>query len=151
MSRGDHPVFVELRNTIEGAASIRSFFANDFRVQQDVTTKRYKTWGISSNTPQIGNPIGRLLLGVAGYRHEQLALSRTPYARVSSLILQEVETIAEGPRICRPTGLDVRRNGSSRRREAYPRVVRRGPRSTDAVSGSLEFELRATWLGGTPF
>ena len=138
--------------------------------RQDVTTTRYETWDdLLDYCRRSANPVGRLVLGIGGYR--DAALDAQSDAVCTALQLtnfwQDIErrlgaraactcrcascaTMAPTSRIFaggdgRPTG--ARR--SNRQRRARASCFADGRPVADLVRGRLRWELRATWLGGT--
>jgi squalene synthase HpnC len=136
--------------------------------RQDVTVTRYPTWEtLLDYCRRSANPIGRLVLRIAGLRRGRLdewsdaictALQltnfwqdlRVDFAR-GRLYLPEQERRAHGaleadlagPRLssawCRALGAAARRTRA---------LFEAGYPLCDAVGGRLRYELRATWLGG---
>lgn len=136
--------------------------------RQDVTTTRYANWtDLLDYCRRSANPIGRLVLRIAGYHSEQL--DRWSDAICTALQLtnfwQDLGVDFARGRIYVPTeqmqtsraseddlGLPA---ASPEWRHALNAVTRRtrvlfdeGRPVCDAVSGRLRHELRATWLGG---
>jgi squalene synthase HpnC len=136
--------------------------------RQDVTVKRYDTWaGVLDYCRRSANPIGRLVLRVAGYRSERVdghsdavctALQLTNFwqdlaedwRRGRLYLPREIVTAA---------GADERdlnrRRISPEWRAALGDVAERtralyaaGRPIAGDVGGRLRWELRATWLGG---
>lgn len=152
---GDHPVFVALLNTIAECRLEPKLFRDLISAfKQDVTTKRYATWAdLLDYCRRSANPIGRLVLGVAGYRDEQVALKSDAVCTALQLVnfWQDVEIDRRKGRDYLPAeladsfGASARVEAGRRTRELFDR----GRGVADAVSGRLAFELRATWLGGT--
>jgi hydroxysqualene synthase len=136
--------------------------------RQDVTTKRYETWDdVLDYCRRSANPVGRLVLGIAGYRDE--ALERGSDALCTALQLtnfwQDFERDWQKGRLyvpldeCRRAGADPTALDSRTMTTAWREVVagagartaelfERGRPSCDGVSGRLRWELRLTWLGG---
>ena len=137
--------------------------------RQDVQVKRYETWAdVLDYCRRSANPVGRLVLRIAGYR--DAALDRDSDAVCSALQLtnfwQDLERDWQNGRlyvplaVVRETGADVRdlqrRRMSPEWRAALAIAAREtrtlfaaGRPVADRVSGRLRWELRATWLGGT--
>jgi squalene synthase HpnC len=136
--------------------------------RQDVETRRYAEWaGVLDYCRRSANPVGRLVLGIAGYRGT--AVEQASDALCTALQLAN---------FWQDLGVDVRRGRlyipaeiSGRRRaqeadlvrgtwtpqwaESLAEVVRRtrvlfdqGRPVADLVGGRLRWELRLTWLGG---
>jgi hydroxysqualene synthase len=163
-------VFSALRHTIEVCRLPPQLFRDLLSAfRQDVTTTRYATWeDVLDYCRRSANPVGRLVLRVAGYRSDaldaasdaictalQLANFWQDFAidwRKGRLYLPES--------IWRPAGaaeadLDARTMTPEWRR-ALAEVTARtralfaeGRPVCDGVGGRLRYELRATWLGGT--
>ena len=137
--------------------------------RQDVLVTRYEAWDdLLDYSRRSANPVGRLVLRVAGHRHEELDAwsDRVCTALQLTNFWQDIERDwAKGrvyvPRsISRAAGadeadLDARRwtpawraalaDAAGRTR----RLFDEGRPIADAVTGRLRWELRATWLGGT--
>jgi squalene synthase HpnC len=136
--------------------------------RQDVTTTRYKTWdAVFDYCRRSANPVGRLVLRVAGYRDTRYdewsdavctALQLTNFWQDLAidwergrLYLPEEEWAPAGASV---SDLD-RRTITPPWQAAIGRAVHRtrdlyhaGRPICDAVAGRLRYELRATWLGG---
>lgn len=121
--------------------------------RQDVTVTRYATWSdLFDYCRRSANPVGRLVLRIAGYEDERLdgwsdaictALQLTNFwqdlgldADRGRVYLPEEERPSSGPRAL---------EASVRRTRA---LFEQGRPLCDAVRGRLRYELRATWLGG---
>jgi hydroxysqualene synthase len=136
--------------------------------RQDITTHRYSTWdAILSYCQRSANPVGRLVLRIAGYNDPRL--DRSSDALCTALQLtnfwQDVDRDWQNGRLYVPLE-DVDachalvRDLSDRRMTepwqcALKRVVARtrqsfhaGREVCDGVRGRLRYELRLTWLGG---
>ena len=162
-------VFVAIRHSIAECRlplSLLHDLLSAFR--QDVTVTRYATWeDLLDYCRRSANPVGRLVLRVAG--HDRADLDAASDAVCTALQLtnfwQDVEIDRRKGRLYVPasiwqgTGareedLDARRLTPAWR-EALADVTRRtralfavGRPVADGVSGRLRYELRATWLGG---
>jgi hydroxysqualene synthase len=152
--------------TLDLPTSLLEDLVSAFR--QDITVHRYATWGdLFDYCRRSANPVGRLVLRIAGRRDEPLdtasdhvctALQLTNFWqdlaidwRRGRLYLPETELRATG---AAETDLDAGRLTAAWR-EALQRAVQvtrdrfiRGRFVCDAVNGRLRYELRATWLGG---
>ena len=137
--------------------------------RQDVTTSRYATWeDVLDYCRRSANPVGRLVLRVAGY--EDARLDRQSDAICTALQLtnfwQDLERDYAKGRVYVPRDVTERSGAdeadlTARRltpawRAALADVASRtralfaeGKPLCDAVRGRLRWELRATWLGGT--
>lgn len=136
--------------------------------RQDVHTSRYETWDQLLDYCRLSaNPVGRLVLRVAGYREDRL--DRWSDAICTGLQLvnfwQDLERDFQKGRLYVPLET-VRRAGADpadfqRRHLSAPweaaltdaadrtrEFFRQGRPLVDAVRGRLSLELRATWLGG---
>ena len=137
--------------------------------RQDVTVKRYSTWeDVLDYCARSANPVGRLVLRVAGY--DEPSLDRASDALCSALQLTNFwqdfardwangrlyVPLADRDRAgARDADLDdgivtaqwrtALRTVSSRTR----RLFDHGRPVCDGVSGRLKLELRLTWLGGS--
>jgi phytoene synthase len=136
--------------------------------RQDVTTRRYASWtDLLDYCRRSANPVGRLVLRIAGYRDE--ALDTASDAVCSALQLtnfwQDMKIDADRGRIYLPAEeraahgareedlRDGRITPEWRRAIAAATARTRalfnaGRPVCDGVSGRLRYELRATWLGG---
>lgn len=136
--------------------------------RQDVTTFRYDTWEeVLDYCRRSANPVGRLVLAIAGYRDDQL--DRGSDALCTALQLtnfwQDLERDWRKGRLylpldeCRLEGAHLEDLDGPALTPAWCRVLRgAGARTAalfdegrvvcDRVSGRLRLELRFTWLGG---
>jgi squalene synthase HpnC len=137
--------------------------------RQDITTHRYETWeSLLDYCRRSANPVGRLVLRIAG--HEDSALDRSSDALCTALQLTNfwqdlerdwrkgrlyvpLEDIAsEGARV---QDLDERRLTAPWQRVLSGAALRTrglfeaGRDVCDGVTGRLRHELRFTWLGAT--
>jgi phytoene synthase len=136
--------------------------------RQDVLIKRYETWDdLFDYCRRSANPIGRLVLGVSGYREGRLDAWSDDVCTALQLtnFWQDLERDWQKNRLYVPAAL-ARSHGADpedlgRRRftpawratlAAAAATTRRrfqsGRPLADAVTGRLRWELRATWLGG---
>ena len=165
----DDAVFVALGDTIRRLSLPVTLFEDLLSAfRQDVTTRRYGTWeDVLDYCRRSANPVGRLVLRIAGYNEP--ALDRASDALCTALQLTnfwqdlerdwfrgrlyvpEEEVTAAG---ARERDLDARhmtpgwRLALSRAAERTRSYFREGRPVCDAVHGRLRFELRLTWLGG---
>ena len=136
--------------------------------RQDVLVKRYDAWSdLIDYCRRSANPIGRLVLGIAGYRDARLAEQSDAICTALQLtnFWQDVERDwAKGrlyvPRdLTRAVGADEEDLDRRRMTPAWREAVGEGARRTralfaagrplaDGVGGRLVWELRATWAGG---
>ena len=137
--------------------------------EQDVRVTRYATWQeVLDYCRRSANPIGRLVLAIAGYRDARLdaqsdaictALQLTNFWQDVPLDYARgrVYLPAEELRVHRAREADL---GGTRLTAECRRVLSaavertrvlfaRGRPLCDEVRGRLRYELRATWLGGT--
>jgi squalene synthase HpnC len=136
--------------------------------RQDVTTRRYDTWtDVLDYCRRSANPVGRLVLRVAGY--DDRGLDRQSDAVCTALQLtnfwQDLDRDWRDGRLyvplddcgrmgARDTDLDARRMTPEWRATLAEMVQRTrelfdvGRAVCDGVHGRLCWELRATWLGG---
>jgi squalene synthase HpnC len=162
-------VFLAVQNTIrEKRLPITLFEDLLSAFRQDVTVRRYATWtDLLDYCRRSANPVGRLVLRIAG--HDDIQLDRASDAMCTALQLanfwQDLERDwAKGrlyvPRAdvdaagARESDLDARRMTPAWR-AALAAVAARtrtlfdeGRAVADGVSGRLRWELRFTWLGG---
>ena len=135
--------------------------------RQDVTVTRYQTWDdLLDYCRRSANPVGRLVLGIAGYRDDRL--DRSSDALCTALQLtnfwQNLERDWQQGRLylpmedCEREGADTSDLDRGRMTPAWQRVLRlsaartrelfdRGRPVCDGVHGRLRLELRLTWLG----
>jgi squalene synthase HpnC len=136
--------------------------------RQDITTHRYATWdAVLSYCQRSANPVGRLVLRIAGY--DDPALDKASDAICTALQLtnfwQDLERDWQKGRlyvpqddreVCRASEQDLSaRRMTEEWRCALACVAKRtralfdaGRPVCDRVSGRLRLELRLTWLGG---
>jgi hydroxysqualene synthase len=136
--------------------------------RQDVTRTRYETWAeVFDYCRRSANPVGRLVLRIAGHQDRQLdewsdqictALQLTNFwqdfkvdADRGRIYLPAEEQRAHGAREDDLRGRDV--PAPWRHALAVAAVRTRdlfegGRPLCDAIAGRLRYELRATWLGG---
>ena len=136
--------------------------------RQDITTHRYQTWdGVLDYCRRSANPVGRLVLRIAG--HADARLDESSDALCTALQLtnfwQDIGRDWERDRLyvpledvgaCQAEVRDLAdRNLTDAWRCALQRVARRtrelfrgGRAVCDGVGGRLRCELRITWLGG---
>ena len=136
--------------------------------RQDIQTTRYASWSdLLDYCRRSANPVGRLVLRIAGYRDAGLDASsdavctalqltnfwqdlRTDFSR-GRIYLPAVERAAygaidealQGGRVS-----DAWRHALASATERTRALFLSGRPVCDAVSGPLRYELRATWLGG---
>jgi squalene synthase HpnC len=163
-------VFLALRETMRARRLPPTLFRDLLSAfRQDVTTTRYETWDdVLDYCRRSANPVGRLVLRVAGY--EDAALDEASDAVCTALQLTNFwQDFAVDWRkgrlyvpasLWRPAGARIEDLGASQLtppwRTALAEAASRtralfaaGRRVCDGVGGRLRLELRATWLGGT--
>jgi hydroxysqualene synthase len=136
--------------------------------RQDVTTVRYDTWAdLLDYCRRSANPVGRLVLRIAGYRDDRLDRSSDAICTALQLtnFWQDLERDWQRGRLyvpleaCRRAHADVADLDASSMTPAWRQVLHDAGNTTaalfdqgrfvcDAVSGRLRLELRFTWLGG---
>ena len=166
---GDHPIFVALHDTIRKFDLDPQLCENLLSAfRQDVVTKRYETWsGLLDYCRRSADPVGRLVLGVAGYRDEQLNAQSDAVCTALQLVnfWQDIEKDWAKGRVYVPAELS-RATGASeadlQARHMTPEwaaavkvaadrtraLFAEGRGVANGVRGRLRWELRATWLGG---
>ena len=164
------PVFVALRQTVRDCRLPVGLFADLLSAfRQDVTTTRYATWAdVLDYCRRSANPVGRLVLRVAG--HDDPRLDEASDAVCTALQLanfwQDLERDWAIGRLYVPADTRIAAGArdedlTARRMTGEWRAVMRemtgrtrslfsaGRRVCDGVSGRLRWELRLTWLGGS--
>jgi phytoene synthase len=162
-------VFLALRNTIRSRALPVGLFEDLLSAfRQDVVTRRYASWAeVMDYCRRSANPIGRLVLRVAGHADERL--DRASDAVCTALQLtnfwQDLERDWQNGRLyvprddverfgAREADLDARAMSPAWRRTLAELTARTrrlfadGRAVCDGVGGRLRYELRLTWLGG---
>lgn len=172
LARGDEhdDVFLALGHTLR-ACGLPLSLCDDLisAFAQDVTTSRYASWAdVLGYCSRSANPVGRLVLRIAGYADEGLAarsdevctaLQLTNFWqdfsidwRRGRLYLPLEEAARWG---ARADALDPAHLSDEWRRALAEAAARTralfdaGRAVCDGVSGRLRYELRLTWLGGT--
>jgi squalene synthase HpnC len=166
----DDRVFLALGATIRACHLPVSLFDDLLSAfRQDITTHRYDTWeSLLDYCRRSANPVGRLVLRIAGY--DDPALDRSSDALCTALQLtnfwQDLDRDWQKGRLYVPLddvaseGAGVEDLDARRMTEPWRRVMRRVAARTrlsfdagrdvcDGVGGRLRHELRFTWLGGT--
>ena len=163
-------IFIALSATIrEKALSVSLFEDLLSAFRQDVTVTRYSSWAdVMDYCRRSANPVGRLVLGIAGYRDTRF--DRWSDAICTALQLtnfwQDLKIDFDRGRVYVPED-DLRAHGATPAELAGPTLTpawarvmagavsrtralfHEGRPLCDAVRGRLGYELRATWLGGT--
>jgi squalene synthase HpnC len=162
-------VFLALGATIRACNLPVSLFDDLLSAfRQDITTHRYPSWNaLLDYCRRSANPVGRLVLRIAGY--DDPALDRSSDALCTALQLtnfwQDLDRDWQKGRLYLPLedvdAFEARMQDLDDRRltEPWQRVVGRVSRRTrelfgegrhvcNGVRGRLRHELRVTWLGG---
>jgi squalene synthase HpnC len=167
--KNTHEIFMALAATIRSRdLPIEQFEALLSAFRQDVTVTSYETWDeLMDYCRRSANPVGRLVLRVAGYRDD--ALDGWSDSVCTALQLanfwQDLGIDFNRGRLYVPAGVmgehgaraeDLRTGVTAEWRATLADVAARtwalfeaGRPVCDTVSGRLRYELRATWLGGT--
>ena len=163
-------IFVALADTIDRCRLDVQLFDDLLSAfRQDVVRHRYETWDdLLDYCRRSANPVGRLVLGVAG--HTESTLHAPSDAMCTALQLvnfwQDLErdwlkgrvyVPASLLRACGANEIDLdRKHLTPAWRDALSSAAhetrmlfRAGWPIADAVQGRLRYELRATWLGGS--
>jgi len=137
--------------------------------KQDVLVHRYQNWeALFDYARRSANPVGRLVLRIAGYRAPTLdtwsdsictALQFTNFWQDFAVdrdrgrvYLPQSELVRQGAGDAEVTGTAASAATQCALRQAVVRTRQlfvAGRPLCDAVSGRLRYELRATWLGGS--
>ena len=162
-------VFAALRDTIRTCGLPLLLFEDLLSAfRQDVTTSRYQSWtDVLDYCRRSANPVGRIVLGIAGYRDE--SLDRSSDALCTALQLtnfwQDLERDWRNGRLylpldeCRRAAADVADLDERRMTPPWQQVLdgaasltagrfEDGRMVCERVTGRLGLELRLTWLGG---
>jgi phytoene synthase len=166
---GNDPVFVALGETIRTCRLPVGLFEDLLSAfRQDVTTTRYATWAdLLDYCHRSANPVGRLVLRVAGYADDRLDAASDAVCTALQLtnFWQDIERDWRKGRIYVPREALDRARAPERDlaaramtpawREALADAAARtralfdaGRPVCDGVSGRLRYQLRFTWLGG---
>ena len=136
--------------------------------RQDVTVSRYTAWEeLLDYCRRSANPVGRLVLRIAGYHDDRLdawsdalctALQLTNFWQDLGIDFSRGRIYVPGE-VMRAHGARPADLGTGMTREWRAALAEAAARTTalfdagrpvcDAVAGRLRYELRATWLGGT--
>jgi phytoene synthase len=162
-------IFLALGNTIRSRSLPVGLFEDLLSAfRQDVVTKRYATWAeVMDYCRRSANPVGRLVLRVAGHADDRL--DRASDAVCTALQLtnfwQDLERDWRKGRLyvpresyerhgAREADLDARvlspewRRALSDMAARTRRLFAEGRAVCDGLNGRLRYELRLTWLGG---
>jgi squalene synthase HpnC len=138
--------------------------------EQDVTTSRYDSWDeVLDYCRRSANPVGRLVLGIAGVRDEE-AMRHSDAVCTALQLANFWQDLGDDWRLRQrlyvPSDV-LRAHGATTAAldqdivdQAWARVMdevgsrtqalfEQGRPASEWVSGRLRYELRATWLGGT--
>jgi phytoene synthase len=169
-SDGDRLIFLALHDAIRRHELPTGLFEDLLSAfRQDVTTRRYSTWAdVLDYCRRSANPVGRLVLRVAGY--DDPALDDRSDALCTALQLtnfwQDFGVDWRRGRLylplddCARAGADLGDLAAGRWTAAWRHALTdavgrtrdlfgRGRLVCDAVGGRLRWELRVTWLGGS--
>jgi hydroxysqualene synthase len=160
-------IFTAVGHTIRQCSLPPELFADLISAfRQDVTVRRYQNWeALFDYARRSANPVGRLVLRIAGYRTDDLdawsdaictGLQFTnfwqdfhvDYAR-GRLYLPESELVQQGASEGELVAERAPRTRALRQAVGRTRqLFAAGRPLCDALRGRLRYELRATWLGG---
>jgi squalene synthase HpnC len=162
-------VFLALRHTIEECRlPVQLLHDLISAFKQDVTVKRYATWdGLLDYCRRSANPVGRLVLRIAGYDRPDLDAASDAVCTALQLtnFWQDLEVDWAKGRLYVPasiwhpagaresdlTGRRMTPEWRSALKDAAARtraLFDTGASVADGVRGRLRWELRGTWLGG---
>lgn len=147
-------IFCALAETIRTRALPVELFEDLLSAfRQDVTVSRYETWGsLLDYCRRSANPVGRLVLRIAGYHDARLDAWSDAICTALQLtnFWQDQAIDAGRGRVYVPA--EAQRGTAA---ETMAGVIARtrglfheGRPLCDSVHGRLRYELRATWLGG---
>jgi phytoene synthase len=163
-------VFEALAHTIRACSLPVSLFEDLLSAfRQDVSVRRYSTWtDVLDYCRRSADPVGRLVLRIAGYRDGALDESSDAFCTALQLtnFWQDLEVDWTRGRLYVPAeewtragaleaDLDARtitpawRAALAGAAAVTRRLFANGRPVCDGVSGRLRYELRATWLGAT--
>ena len=162
-------VFLALGHTIRACSLPVGLFEDLLSAfRQDVVTKRYATWAeVMDYCRRSANPVGRLVLRVAGRGDERLDAASDAVCTALQLtnFWQDLERDWQKGRLyvprdererfgARESDLDARvmsaawREALSEMAARTRRLFEEGRAVCDGLGGRLRYELRLTWLGG---
>jgi len=162
-------VFLALGHTIRARSLPVGLFEDLLSAfRQDVVTKRYATWAeVMDYCRRSANPVGRLVLRVAGRQDERLDAASDAVCTALQLtnFWQDLERDWQKGRLyvpreecerfgARESDLDARvmsaawREALSEMAARTRRLFEGGRAVCDGLGGRLRYELRLTWLGG---
>jgi squalene synthase HpnC len=162
-------MFAAMANTVHECRLPLSLFEDLISAfRQDTTVKRYETFGdVLDYCRRSADPVGRLVLAIAGYRDERVERASDKVCTALQLanFWQDLEQDWQRGRLYVPQDM-MRASGAkeedlagrrltSEWREVMSELTRRtrqlflqGREAADLVRGRLRLELRLTWLGG---
>ena len=162
-------IFLALGESIRSLSlPVTDFEALLSAFRQDVTVKRYRTWDhMMQYCQRSANPVGRLVLRIAGYDNAELDASSDAMCTALQLtnFWQDLKIDFDRGRIYLPED-ERERHGALERDLAEGNITVEWQRALstaaartrllfdegryvcDGVHGRLRYELRATWLGG---
>jgi squalene synthase HpnC len=164
-----HEIFAALGATIGEKRLPPSLFEDLLSAfRQDVTVARYTSWSeVMDYCRRSANPVGRLVLHIAGYRDARLDGWSDAFCTALQLtnFWQDLEIDFRRGRVYIPEdemrahGAVAAELGGSTMTPAWTRVMAAAVSRTrglfdegrplcDVVRGRIGYELRATWLGG---
>jgi squalene synthase HpnC len=168
-SSADDPMLMATANSIRTLDLPLSLFDDLVSAfAQDTMTTRYASWDdVLDYCRRSANPVGRLVLRIAGYRDD--ALDRSSDALCTALQLtnfwQDFGRDWRAGRLYVPRDVQMavgadERQLSTKMTDTWARAIERAVAFTrerfaegravcDGVRGRLRFELRFTWLGGS--
>jgi hydroxysqualene synthase len=162
-------IFLALGTTIRACRLPISLFDDLLSAfRQDVTTVRYESWDdVLDYCRRSANPVGRLVLGIAGVQDAELVRASDAVCTALQLtnFWQDLERDWRKGRLylpledCRRAGAELRDLDAGKLTPAWRQVLDGASARTtalfdegravcDGVGGRLGFELRLTWLGG---
>lgn len=162
-------VFLAARHSIETCRlPVQLFHDLLSAFSQDVTTKRYATWtAVLDYCRRSANPVGRLVLRIAGYDRSELDLASDSVCTALQLtnFWQDLEIDWQKGRlyvpeeVWKPAGASMDDLSAKRLSPEWNRALADvtartralfsdGRSVCDGVTGRLRYELRGTWLGG---
>jgi len=141
-------IFQALGNTIAEKSLPVSLFEDLLSAfRQDVIVCRYATWtDVLDYCRRSANPVGRLVLRIAGYRDDRMDVWSDAICTALQLtnFWQDLSIDTRRGRFYLPADM-----GLADAVDRTRRLFEAGRPLCDAVSGRLRYELRAVWLGGT--
>lgn len=169
LPRETEAIFAALGHTIAACGLPVPLFEDLLSAfRQDVTKRRYGSWDeVIDYCRRSANPVGRIVLRIAGRRDGRLDASSDALCTALQLtnFWQDLERDCEKGRLylpldeCAGAGASLADLAAHRLTPAWHTVLRRAAERTaalfeqgrtvcDGVPGRLRLELRLTWLGG---